>query len=188
MEISYLAEARQDTVVNLTNHSYFNLAGAGDTRQHLIQIHSEQIAETDVEQIPTGWLESVGDTPYDLRKLRSLQDCLDEGDSHPTFQKHQGFDVSYDVPGEGLRQVAILRDPASRRQMTVETDQPALQFYSGQGLSGRGKGGVSYGPYSGLALETQHHPDSVNQEAFDSTILRAGESFRTVTVYAFSTY
>lgn len=188
LEISYIAQSDADTVVNLTNHSYFNLKGEGDVKDHLLQIISEEIAETDDDLIPTGWMMEIADTPYDVRQLTRIGDALGKKDTHPAFQKANGFDVSYDLPGEGLRLCAVLREPTTRREMRVYTDQPAVQCYSGQGLNYWGKGGEHYGPYGGIALETQHHPDSVNHEEFPSTFLKAGDSFRSVTVYAFGTY
>ena len=124
--------------------------------------------------------------PAGLRK--SHRDCLKESRNQPAFDRAAGVDVNYVINGEGFRLAATVREPNSRREMTVETDQPGIQLYSGQGLKATGKGGAAYGPYAGIALETQHHPDSVNQPAFESTALRKGETFCSETVYAFGVY
>lgn len=188
LEISYIAQSDADTVINLTNHSYFNLKGEGDVKDHLLQIPSTEIPETDDDLIPTGWMMDITGTPYDVQQLTRIGDALGRKAEHPAFEKADGFDVSYDIPGEGLRLCAVLQEMETRIEMKVYTDQPAVQCYSGQGLHYWGKGGEQYGPYAGIALETQHHPDSVNHEDFPTTVLKAGEGFQTVTVYAFSTY
>jgi len=102
------------------------------------------------------------------------------------FAAAQGYDIGYVLPGQGLRDVAILHDPNSGRLMRVLTDQPGVQFYSGQGFDCQGRGGVHYGPYAGIALETQQHPDTAHQPSFGDTTLRAGQVYKTTTIYAFS--
>lgn len=186
--IRYEAVSDADTVVNFTNHAYFNLAGEGDALDHLFMIQADEITEVDDELIPTGWFAQIEGTLYDLHEFRSLRDCLRERKNHPDFDRVSGFDVNYVVSGEGFRLAAAVREPKSHREMKVLTDQPGIQFYSGQGLKGTGKNGAVYAPYSGFALETQHHPDSVNQPAFESTVLKKGETFCSETVYAFSVY
>lgn len=186
--IRFEAVSDADTVINFTNHAYFNLAGEGDTLAHLLKIEADEITEVDEELIPTGWFAQIKETPYDLRSFKSHRDCLKERRNHPAFDRADGFDVNYVINGEGFRLAATVREPNSRREMTVETDQPGIQLYSGQGLKATGKGGAAYGPYAGIALETQHHPDSVNQPAFESTVLRKGETFCSETVYAFGVY
>lgn len=185
LEISYRAESMADTPVCLTNHSYFNLSGDGDAREHLISVPASQIAEKDDDGIPTGWLENIEGTPYDLRSPRMLKDILARKNDHPTLKHDNGLDVSYDLPGKGLREAARLYDAGSGRTLTVYTTEPAVQVYTGQGLNVSGKGGARYGAHAGIALETQHHPDAVHHEGFDSVVLKAGESYHTVTVYAF---
>ncbi len=185
LEIDYEAESAQDTVINLTNHAYFNLAGSGTIHDHLLHVNSERVLDAGSGLIPTGAFLPVEGTPYDLRSPRRIGDCLKMRGVSGMFDAAKGFDVDYILPGEGLREVAVLSDPESGRQLRVITDQPGIQIYSGQGLSGKS---ISHGPlqpYSGVALETQHHPDSVHHPHLPSTILQAGEVFRSRTVYAF---
>lgn len=185
LEIAYEAECDQNTVVNLTNHAYFNLAGTGTIHDHLLQVNSERVLEAGPGLIPTGAFLPVEGTPYDLRSPRRIGDCLKMRGVSDMFDAVKGFDVDYILPGEGLREVAVLSDPKSGRQLRVITDQPGIQIYSGQGLKGSS---ISHGvlqPYSGVALETQHHPDSVHHPHLPSTFLKAGEVFHSKTVYAF---
>lgn len=188
LEVNYLAETNRDTVLNLCNHSYFNLNGEGDALEHELMIPSNFVAETGDDLIPTGWLMETEGTPYDLRTFTRLKDAIDRKQEHPLMARDNGFDISYDLPGEGLHLAAVLRDPISRRQLTVETDQPAMQLYTGQGLRLKGKGQHEYGPYAGIALETQHHPDAVNQEAFECPIVTAQQPYHRLTVYTFGVY
>lgn len=187
LEIRYTAKSDRDTVLNLTNHSYFNLAGVGDIGQHTLQVNGTSITATTPDLIPTGELMPVAGTPYDLRKPRLLAEALSERGKNAMFDGANGFDVNYVLDGDGLREAAVLALPAAGLVMRVMTDQPGIQVYSGQGLNAAGKGGKAYGPYSGIALETQHLPDSVHHPHFPSTVLRAGEMFSSVTAYAFET-
>ena len=184
--ISYEARADRDTVVNLTNHAYFNLAGTGTIHNHLLQVHADTVAETREDLIPTGRLVPVSGTPYDLREPASLGASLAMTGRNAMFDSAKGFDIDYVLRGEGFRETAVLRDPASGRVMRVLTDQPGIQVYSGQGLGGPAKNGGTHQPYSGIALETQHHPDSVHHSHFPSTTLKAGDVFRSKTIYQFS--
>lgn len=188
LEVSYLAETDRDTVLNLCNHSYFNLRGGGDALDHEIMVPSSLVAETDASLIPTGWLMETEGTPYDLRQYTRIGDAVARRAEHPMMARDKGFDVSYDLPGEGLHLACVLRDPLSRRRLTVETSQPAMQLYSGQGLHVSGKGGRPYGPYAGIALETQCHPDAVNQEAFDCPPVTPDMPYHALTVYSFDIY
>ncbi|NLW20612.1 MAG: galactose mutarotase [Clostridiales bacterium] len=185
LSITYRADTDRDTVVNLTNHAYFNLAGGGTIHEHLLQVQANSVAEVREDLIPTGNLVPVSGTPYDLRQPTRLGERLAMRGQNAMFDSAQGFDIDYVLLGEGFRQVAVLSDPASGRVMRVMTDQPGLQVYSGQGLQGPAKGGVVYQPYSGIALETQHHPDSPNHPNFPSTLLRAGLTYNSTTVYQF---
>lgn len=188
LTIAYTAESDLDTVVNLTNHAYFNLACKGDVLGHLIKIDADSVVETEDDLIPTGVLMPVGGTVYDLREVQRIGDVIVRKQEHPMFSATDGFDSCYVLNGNGMRACAWVREPVSGRELTVYTDQPGLQFYSGQGLDCQGKGGVHYGAYAGLALETQHYPDSINQPAFPSTALKAGDVYRTKTIYQFGLY
>ena len=186
LSIAYEASSDKDTVVNLTNHAYFNLAGQGTVRDHLLQVHAEAVTATTEDLIPTGELMKVDGTPYDLRAPKKLGGQLDMLGVSPMFDSAQGYDINYVLNDEGMREAAVLSHPQSGRVMRVWTDQPGIQVYSGQGLSGAAKGGAVYQPYSGIALETQHHPDSVHHTHFPSTLLKAGDVFRSETIYGFS--
>ena len=186
LSIRYLAQCDQDTIVNLTNHAYFNLAGAGDILDQVITVHSALTTETDDELIPTGKIIDISGTVLDLRKGGTVRAGLAKrAECHP-IDNANGYDLNYCVPGEGLRELAKAEDPASGRVMTVMSTEPGIQFYSGQGLHQKGHNGVQYAPYYGFALETQHYPDSPNHPEFPTTTLKAGETFKSVTQYIFS--
>lgn len=185
--IEYFAVSDKDTAINLTNHSYFNLASSGDVMDHSFMIDADFVSELDERKLATGWLAEVGKTPFDLRKARTLRSCLGERLEHPMFDDANGFDASYLLNGESFRKVAEVTEPVSGRKMLVYTDMPAMQFYSGQLLSVKGKHEKFYEPYSGFAFETQFPPDSINNSDDCISILRAGEEFRSKTVYAFET-
>lgn len=186
LSIRYLAASDKDTVVNLTNHSYFNLAGEGNILGHTLQVYADAVTDVDSELIPTGKLLPVAGTPLDLLKAVEIGRCFERRSECRLLDEANGFDVNFVLRGEGLREAAVLRDPASGRTMRVLTTEPGVQVYSGQGLNQKGHDGVSYGPYSGIALETQHYPDSPNQPHFPSTVLRAGDTYQSTTIYAFS--
>jgi aldose 1-epimerase len=185
LRIDYSAVADKDTIVNLTNHSYFNLGPDHDIKSHSLQILGDKVIAAGEDLIPTGMMVPVENTPYDLRQPKRLGEVLTRSDD-PMFVAAKGFDIGYVLPGRDLREVAKLHDSGSGRMMKVLTDQPGVQCYSGQGFDCQGRGGVHYGPYAGIALETQQHPDTVHQPGFGDTTLRAGQVYRTSTVYAFS--
>ena len=182
-----MAQADKDTVINLTNHAYFNLAGQGigNVLGHELTLHAEEMTEVDEALIPTGAMVPLKGTVLDFSAPKTLQQVLDEGDACPPVRQVNGLDFNFCIPGTGMRECAMLRDPESGRTMTVVTDQPGIQVYSGQGLNVTGKGGVHYGAFAGIALETQHYPDSPNHPAFPSTLLMAGDTFMSTTQYAF---
>lgn len=184
VKIDYEAVCDRDTQINLTNHAYFNLAGEGDIKGHTLQINADKVIAVDKDLIPTGKMLDVTGTPYDLRHPMLLGDALKRR-SPAMFKNAKGFDIGYVLNGTGLRPVARLFDPASGRSMQVFTDQPGVQCYSGQGMDTQGRGGQHYGAYSGIALETQHHPDTVHHPEFGSTRLKVGEKYQTTTIYAF---
>lgn len=188
LSVDYRAETDRATAVNLTQHSYFNLAGAGTVLDHLLTIDADAFTPVDETLIPTGERAPVAGTPFDFTRPTAIGARL--GDAHPQLRHGHGYDHNFVLrDGEGVRQAARLADPLSGRVLDVRTTEPGLQFYSGNFLAGepRGRGGRAYGPHDALCLETQHFPDAPNRPAFPSTIVRPGEPFRSRTVFAFST-
>lgn len=183
--IDYRAVCDSDTALNLTNHAYFNLAGEGTIHNHTLQVLADTVTATTEDLIPTGDFLPVAGTPYDLREPRLLGEALAQK-GNAMFDSALGFDINYVLRGKGFREVAVLAHPGSGRVLRVLTDQPGLQVYSGQGNEGEYKVPSLSGSYIGIALETQHFPDSVNQPRFPSTVLKAGEEYKTCTVYRFS--
>ena len=188
LTIRYLAQGDQDTVVNLTNHAYYNLAGAGSGTicDHILQVHADAILDAADDLIPNGEYLPVEGTLFDLRAGRRVGDGIERQAEHRLLKAVNGYDVCYVLPGEGMREAAVLREPQSGRVMRVFTDQPGMQVYSGQGLCVKGKGGTEYGPFCGIAMETQHFPDSPNKPQFPTTTLKAGDTYQSTTIYEFS--
>jgi aldose 1-epimerase len=187
LRIEYAASTDHATVLNLTNHSYFNLAGegSGDVFGHELQLDGDQVLEQDEASIPTGRMLDVAGTPFDFRTPRLVGERVRE--PHPQILFGQGYDQCFVLRGDGFRRVATAR--GGSRVMEVWTDQPGLQLYSGNKLTGalHGPAGRTYRSGDGLCFETQHFPDSPNQAAFPSTVLRPGAAFRSRTDYVFST-
>jgi aldose 1-epimerase len=188
LRMRYTAETDQPTIVNLTNHTYFNLAGAGNGNilGHQVRIHASHYTPVDKTLIPTGEIKSVAGTPMDLRKWTTVGANIEAVGGKPV-----GFDHNYVLdrcPVVRPALAAEVLDPRSGRLLKVYTDQPGIQFYTGNFLDGtlHGKHGKVYHQHDAFCLETQHFPDSPNHPNFPSTLLKPGQTYRTTTIYKFS--
>lgn len=184
--IEYVATTDQATPVNLTNHTYFNLAGAGrgPVLNHHLTLHAARYLETDADMVPTGRMLPVAGTAFDFTRGDIIGRRLDQipigGYDHPF--------VLADQPRPNPVLAAEVHEPDSGRVMRILTDLPGVQFYTATYTTPlSGKGGSTYDRFHGFCLETQHHPDSVNQAGFPDTILRPGQTYRTTTIHEFST-
>jgi aldose 1-epimerase len=189
LRIEYSATTDKDTVVNLTNHSYFNLAGQGDILKNEVTLHASRFTPVDAALIPTGELKPVEGTPFDFRKATAVGARIGADDAQ--LHLGHGYDHNWvlDSGGGKLVEAAEVYEPSSGRVLKVLTDQPGIQFYTGNFLNGtiKGKGGKPDELRSALCLETQHFPDSPNHPDFPTTELKPGERYHTVTVYSLST-
>ncbi len=190
LRIEYSATTDKDTVLNLTNHSYFNLAGQAkrDVLDHVVKINASKITPVDATLIPTGELKSVEGTPFDFRTPHAIGERIDSNDEQLRFG--MGYDENFvlDHPEDQLFEAAEVYEPTTGRILKVSTTQPAVQFYTGNHLDGSitGKDGRVYKPRFAFCLETEHYPDSPNHANFPTTELKPGQKFHSVTVYKFS--
>jgi|SRR5579871_501127 len=189
LRIEYSATTDKTTVLNLTNHSYFNLKGQGngDILGHVVKIDASQITPVDAALIPTGEVKSVAGTPFDFRSPHAIGERIDADDAQLHYGK--GYDENFvlDHAAGKLSEAAEVYEPTTGRTLRVLTTEPALQFYTGNHLEGplQGKDGRVYNVRSALCLETQHFPDSPNHANFPSTELKPGAIFHSITVYEF---
>lgn len=191
LKIEYTAVSDKDTIINLTNHAYFNLAGheSGTIYKQKVWINADNFTPTDEEWLPTGEIRPVAGTPFDFLSPKEvgegLLNCMDD----PQMQIGKGYDHNYvlNTKGNLEEKAAEVYDPESGRVMTVYTTKPGIQLYTGNHLrsAGKGKGGAPYTTHHGLCLETQYFPNAMQHAHFPSPILKAGEVYKHTTIYKF---
>ena len=189
LSIRYLANTDKATPLNVTNHAYFNLAGAGSPSiaNHMLTINADQYTPVDKDLIPTGKLESVEGTNLDFRKATKIGKRIEELTDTPTLGYDHNYVLKAPAEGKAMRAAATLVDKDSGRRLNITTTEPGIQFYTGNFLKGQvGKGGKTYAHRSALCLETQHFPDSINHPSFPTTVLKPGDKFVSQTILSFS--
>ncbi|MDB6075297.1 MAG: galactose-epimerase [Verrucomicrobiaceae bacterium] len=189
LKVSYKATTDKATILNVTNHSYFNLAGegSGTVLDHELTLFSDTITATDGDLIPTGELVTVKGTPFDFSSPHKVGERIDA--DYLPLKQGIGYDHNYALKGGGVKLAARLADRKSGRVLEVLTDQPAVQLYTGNHLAKvKGKNGHIYDKRDALCLETQHYPDSPNHPSFPSVTLRPGETFESHTIFRFSAH
>ena len=188
LTVDYLATTDKPTIVNLTQHSYFNLAGSGDVLGHVVEIDAHHYTPMNDAMIPTGEIAPLAGTPLDFRIPTAIGARIDA--SNAQLRIGGGYDHNYVLNHSqgGERRVARVSDPPSGRVLTVHTTEPGMQLYTGNSLDGSiiGKTGHAYGPRAGLCLETQHFPDAPHHANFPSITLDPAGEYRSRTVFAFS--
>lgn len=187
ISISYEAVSDKDTIFNITNHAYFNLngEGSGNVLEHELYLDADQTTEVNDTLIPTGKLSSVENTPFDFRTMKTIGRDMENDD--PQFQIPHTYDHNFVLNGSGLREAGVLQSKESGIRMTCLTDQPGIQIYvPAQQVTPAGTSGRPYETAAAVCLETQHYPDSINHDNFPSIVLKAGDTYKSKTLYHFS--
>ncbi len=187
IKFDYKATTDKKTIINLTQHTYFNLnGGKADVLEHEVSLNADHFLPVDENLIPTGELMPVENTPFDFRTPVKIGERIN--DDHEQLRRGRGYDHCWVINGEGLKPTAEVYDSASGIEMMVYTTEPGVQLYTGNFLDGTltGKNGVVYQQRSGFCLETQHFPDSPNKEQFPSVVLAPGETYTSQTIYRFT--